>query len=352
MKRTTAPGSAAGLYVDDNPALGVVGTLLVAEDRNGTQEELCGPIEGMGLTLSGADSTQLWKAIRKAIKERGREVGEVFSLMDRKPAVAWSESTPDTYFPAICLSAIATYLDVATANYPDLVAYLRAAKLTFKAGLTGEIADPVVTNWAIAANVGTLTFQNDADHIAFLTALLEDELVHGSYTNWRSITLAANIGNITAGTYAITNVNAASRTVSFAFSAVNASGAVTSSASFYSHRVAGSTTTARLFEVKGRSLVSANDGEGVAGLRHRDRMQGHWHNFRWTSNGTPVGSVNTFASSAGSRGVAAATATAYDAINIDSPITDGANGTPRTGPTTDPRALSVHFYIHAGRAIA
>jgi len=64
MKRTTAPGSSSGLYVDDNPALGVVGTLLVAEDRNATQEELANLITGAGLSLSGADLTQVLQAVK------------------------------------------------------------------------------------------------------------------------------------------------------------------------------------------------------------------------------------------------------------------------------------------------
>lgn len=63
MKRTTAPGSAAGAYVDDNPALGVVGTLLIAEDRNAIQEEIVNAIEAAGLTPASANLEQLKSAI-------------------------------------------------------------------------------------------------------------------------------------------------------------------------------------------------------------------------------------------------------------------------------------------------
>lgn len=348
MKKTTAPGSSGGLYVDDNPALGVVGTLLTAEDRNAIQAELVAPIEGAGIVLSGADSGQLWKAIRKVIKERSREVGEVFALLERKAPVAFGTGTEDTYFPALCLTDIASYVDISDANAPDAVPFLRAKKLIFKDGLAGEISSPGVTAWAISSNVATLTFTNDADHIAFLAALLEDEVAHGSYSNWRTVTLANAIGNISAGTYAITNVNASSRTISFAFTAANASGSVTATVDFYAHRIPGSTNTARVFSARGLTIHGANDDNGyfvAGGLRRRGFLQGHYHDvqtvgssaFIVTSN-IPTGNPNTGPYPTGSE--------------TKAPKTDGTNGTPRTAKETHGPALAVHLYMHLGRYVA
>jgi len=344
MKRTTAPGSSGGQYVDDNPALGVIGTLNIAEDRNGTQEEICAPIEGAGLTLSGTDTAQLWKAMRKVIKERSREVGEIFTLLDKKAPVAFGTGTEDTYFPGLCLTDIASYVDISATNWPDLVPKLRAVKAIFKDGITGEIASPGVTAWEIAANVATLTFTNDTDHIAFLAALAEDQAVHASFTNWRTITLASAIGNISAGTYAITAISSSSRTISFAFTASDSSGSVTTTAEFYPHRVAGSANTARVFSARGLTVHGANDDNGyfmAGGLRRRDFMQGHFHAYKALLYSPPAGSSAYCLTNIG------------DGSNeIRSPTTDGDNGTPRTGKTTHGPAITVHIYMHGGSYVA
>jgi hypothetical protein len=354
MKKTTAPGSSGGLYVDDNPSLGVVGTLLIAEDRNAVQAELVAPIEGAGIVLDGADNGQLWKALRKIVKERGREVGEIFSLLDRKAPVGWSGAAADTYFPALCLTDIASYTDIAEANAPDAVPYLRAKKLIFKDGVSGEIASPGVTAWAIATNVATLTFTNDADHIAFLTALLEDKLAHGGYSNWRTVTLANAIGNITAGTYAITDVNASSRTISFAFTAANASGAVTATVDFYAHRIPGSTTTARVFSARGLTIHGANDDNGYfvsGGLRRRGFMQqitgtlGSARNIFRESTTTGAFSTTNPSNSGTDAG---SVVNNYEFAHFDSANSPGA----RTSKETHGPALTVHLYMHLGRYVA
>ena len=121
--------------------------------------------------------------------------------------------------------------------------------------------------------------------------MLEDKLVHGSYSNWRTLTVAADIGDIPAGTYEITGIDTTSRTVSFALAASDNSGSDTGIIVFYPYRVAGSETTARLFEVSDRVLISeASDGTAVSGLRHRDATQ------RWTAtlNSYGAGDVGTF----------------------------------------------------------
>jgi hypothetical protein len=66
MDRTTAPGSIAGQYIDDDPANEIQGTLLVAKDRNAIQEELINVITAAGLTPSAGTLTQLRDAVRNA----------------------------------------------------------------------------------------------------------------------------------------------------------------------------------------------------------------------------------------------------------------------------------------------
>lgn len=293
-------------------------------------------------------------AKNRLMKELRKEVGEVFSLVDRRQPVAYTAGSEDLYFPALCLTDIASYLDISDANWPDLVPKLRALKSVLKHGLSGEISSPVVSSWAISSNVATLTFQNDADHIAFLTALAEDQVIHGSYTDWRTITLPVNIGTITSGTYAITAITPASRTVSFAFTSGNASGSVTSSAEFYSHRIAGSTSTARVWTARGLALRGANDDNGYfvsGGLRRRGYGQGHVHNTLVDGSTRTV--VGVFSGGLSNK-ANAATGTGYDYgnLSLSGPISDGTNGTPRTSKETHGPALSVHLYIHGGRYVA
>jgi hypothetical protein len=280
--------------------------------------------------------------MRKAIKERGREVGELFTLLDRKTPVAFGAGTEDTYFPAKCLTDIASYEDVSETNWPDLVPKLRSILIAYNQGLPSEINSPAVTNWAISANVATLTFESAAYVTAMLSALAEDATAHGSFTNWRTVTLASAIGNITAGTYAITAINPASRTVSFAFTAANASGSVTATVQFFAHRVAGSITTARLFSARGLTMHGANDDNlyfMASGLRRRGFMQGHRHN--------PLSGTN-FVMAVGASGYTLGGSGAGGATTGD-PTTDGTNGTPRVGKETHGPAITAHIYIHGGR---
>lgn len=88
MKRTTATGSIDGAYIDRNTALGREGTVLVAEDRNAIQEEICAVIEASGQTLSGADLTQLLKAVLLKVGEVAETITGVktFSSIPVLPA--------------------------------------------------------------------------------------------------------------------------------------------------------------------------------------------------------------------------------------------------------------------------
>lgn len=286
--------------------------------------------------------------MKKWAIEKSKQVGELFPLIDYKAPVAWA-TNPESYFPAVCLSTIASYTDVSDTSVPDLVTYLRAIKGGYRVGLAGQKTTFDVTNWAIASNVATLTFANTAAEIAFLSDLSEDQTVHGSFTNWRSITLPSAIGSITAGDYTLTGLNAAARTLTFAFTASNGGAAGAWTAEFYVNRVAGSTTTARLFAVQGRALVTANDSadEVVGGLRRRDRMQqitGSLTN-NWEGAGVASGAITKVAG--------AANKPATGALGSNDLIFDSANSPgARTGTTTDPRSLGVHLYIHAGRKLA
>ncbi|MBE3063856.1 MAG: hypothetical protein IMZ69_02415, partial [Spirochaetes bacterium] len=173
---------------------------------------------------------------------------------------------------------------------------------------------------------------------ALLAALAEDQLVDAgtdtaaggwgygkaAFTNWRCL-------NVNGVDYAITGVSTAAHTTTITGDSL--SGAQT--AIWYPHRIAGSTTSARVFRDSGRATVAADGRESIGGARQRDRMHGHWHMM-------VIGTVG------GAGYVAMDMAeTSNDASIIKAPYTDGVNGTPRTGPTTNPRASIVWRYLWA-----
>lgn len=326
-------GSPGRLYVDGAHSM-------IVKDKNGAIVYSTQSIQG------DKSYSDFISDVTKVSIDRSHYWGEPFPLLEYRAPSPWYASTPDTYFPAICLTDVSLYTDLAEANWgAATIARLRAIKTVFKEGMVGAISSPSVTNWAIVSNVATLTFVNNADTIAALTALLEDEQHHGSYSNWRTVTLATAIGDITAGTYAMTNVNAGARTVSFAFTAADNSGAGSFTVDFYAYRIAGSTTTARVFSERGLSLIGVNDANGYfvsGGLRRRGYFQGHWHTLSVTAGGGSSDGVNL--------GTGINSYAAHDDLKNTAKtiVTDTVNGTPRISKETSGPAMSVHYYIHFG----
>ena len=339
MFRTAATGNVGSRYADE--VVGVSqGTVVEEQDKNITQEEIVNAVEGAGLSIETSPGTvenQLLEAMEKLVAERGKQLGELFYLDQGGDPSAWDRDNPEDYFAGVPLDE--GDLDLNVANWPDLVPHLLARALTYNEGISGERSAFDVTDWVVAANVGTLTFANWPEELKALAALAEDNLVHGSFSSWRSVTLAGVIGNIPAGTYALDAIDAVARTVTFDVTASNGSGSVTETVQFLIHAIEGS-ALARVFEYPAGVLVAANDadGEAFAGLRRRDRGQGHRHDaFGGSSSGlsladTVTGGTNNY--------------------DVSDPIDDGINGTPRTGLTTDPRSYVGKLYLWGRRFIA
>ncbi len=75
--------------------------------------------------------------------------------------------------------------------------------------------------------------------------------------------------------------------------------------------------------------ASGNFYAGVLGTYSQDKMQGHKHNATYLNN--TLGAISG--------------GNVYSGVISGSPITDGTNGTPRTGHTTEPQSLGVNFII-------
>ena len=206
-----------------------------------------------------------------------------------------------------------------------------------------------VTDWITTGTLATITFADATPENTLLLNLVEDQLVHGSFTNWRSVTLPLPIGNILAGDYEITDISLTNRTISFACNELAGSGAVTSDVNFYSHRIVGSTTTARMFQTSGRGFFTAgNNGdiEYIAGLRLRDSLKEHGHGIQALDDGgLPVPLVDLDATGTSSNGRDAAWGN-DDAVRpeVETALTGG--------DETRPKTYNAYAYIFVGTYIA
>jgi len=90
--------------------------------------------------------------------------------------------------------------------------------------------------------------------------------------------------------------------------------------------------------------ASGNFFAGILGTYLTDKMQGHWHS-KWYRGLMTSAAGTTESYDAGNRAaVVAQNASAYDDY-VRQPISDGTNGTPRTGHTTEPQSLGITFII-------
>ncbi len=257
-----------------------------------------------------------------------KQPGEIFSIDGLVTEnFVFNPSTPRTYFPAICLSTIDIYRNLNGANLSPLINQLLSVKLSYLTGKSGE-----VSSWSVTVSGSNITFPNNVSANAILAALAEDVVVHGgSYSNWRTVTIAGT-------NYAITNINLVTRVVTV--TGTPATG--TQTAEFYPHAVPGSSTTAREFEVSGKTIISGNDPDGyfISGLRTRGFMQGHRHRFQ---SATSSGSTDPRIAAFGNDIIGL-----FADLNVLDPISDGTNGTPRTRKTTHSPAVSGMLYKWVG----
>ena len=232
-------------------------------------------------------------------------------------------------FPWFCLSYPS--VNFTTANYPaEFIDELRSRKYTHD-----EFGTPVSAfSGAWASNVFTLA--NTPENVAMITELAEDWLYHGSPTsNWRI--LRSNNQD-----YNITGITVATRQIT-----VNIDGSATSGASIeiFTNRVYRQATQARHFSEAGLATYQAGGGKSGR-LFRRDQTQGHWHTVIGHLSSTSVNGVSPFACTVNNNTNIPDThpANMYGR-NI---VTDGTNGTPRTGSETIAKSSSDYRYVYVG----
>ena len=251
-----------------------------------------------------------------------KAIGELFTLdFPKATNYTFNPASPRDYWPAINLSSIDVTLTVDNTDIPQAsLDHLRAKYLIYLPGKSGE-----VSQWSVTVSGSDITFPNNTSANATLAALSEDKDVQGTFTNGRTV----NIDNID---WAITGINLVTRVVTVSGSPTTGS----QTARFYLHRIAGSTTTARLFEVSGESFIAGGDANGyfIAGLRTRGYFQGHRHNVRVRAG------FNSDIPSNKVSGQSGAGDNLYTLPEGGDPITDGTNGDPLTRKITHSPAIS------------
>lgn len=308
-------------------------TAILTENQNA--------VTATGQALAPADNYQLVKTIIAL----SHPVGELIN-------------TEIPLTPAIWTSGSATYLpvikrwdadhDVTSAQAPDLVTAYRAVKAVINVSGT-PYGD--ATPWTGTVSGSTITFATNVQNLAMLTLIANEAAANGyiatqneSYSPVFTGTAQRCI-NVNGTDYAITGVNTVGYTLTVSGSPTTGS----QTCILYPYRIAGSTTSVRLPRLSGFVGVSAYDYDGqlVAGFRKMDQMQGHWHDFLLSSSSTGVASVSTSLSGNGSPSV---TSNGY--ATPGNPRSDGTNGTPRAGKTTDPRTYALYPHTWAGRLLA
>jgi hypothetical protein len=331
MRKIDGPGNVLNAFVDYDPINNPQGTVVTADFMNDVQDELIAIQTDASIAESAGTNAQILKLIKFNAIKYSKNIGEFFYIEENKSPSAFAINTPDDFFPAINLSKININLDISTTNYPLLVPYLRALKIRYLDGTSGE-----VNSWTATVSGSNITMPTSTSSDAILSSLAEDVLVHGGYTNYRSITVAGT-------EFPITNINTSTRVITV----TGTPSAGSQTIEFYNYRITGSSTTARLFEVKGRGFIAPNDSSGrhQNGLRVRDRFQGHFHQTYNTTGGSFIGH-----SSSPSLQVNLSPADTADTVR--EPKADPTNGTPRTGSTTHGAGVSAHLYIWARSYIA
>lgn len=242
------------------------------------------------------------------------------------------ERTISESFPAISLKADTT---VDEANYPLIVSELRssAVEVILTAGTS-------VTSINVNATAGSILSSVDSAFTIILNGILEEFAIQGTYS------IPVTIGGTD---YTITSASASS---SFTISGTIATGATTMTV--YPHRIVGSTTTANVFKDTGRATLAMDGNRSLMGFRRRDRMQG------WQSGATSdasgarnlFGVLDTRDTRTGTSALPNFAPPLYGtalqgATNMIKAVSDGTNGTPRTGLVTEPNSSTVFRYIWA-----
>ena len=306
-------------------------------------------ITGAGFTADPADFYQLEKANIATRYEIGALVDSEIELTPVIYSAARSTAHPSypRYLPYI--PRYDADHDVTTAMAPDLVTAYRAEMAKIRVGAS------IVSSWTGTVSGSTITFASNTANLALINLYTNEASANG-YIQTQSAAFspvftgaAQRCIRVNGVDYAVTSTSTGALTITV--SGTPASGSQTCQAPTYC--IAGSATSVRLPRISGFVGVTAQDydGEVVTGWRRPWRTQGHNHEVM-TSTGRFVSSIFTGGSISGKSFDATTTSPTANTAVAGNIITDGTNGTPQVGKTTDPRTYGKYTYTHAGRLLA
>lgn len=225
-------------------------------------------------------------------------------------------------FPWFCMSLPDQTLT--TTNYDSaFIDEMRSRKVVY------DEFNTAVSSFSGTWSGSNFTLDNNAANVAMIAELYEDWLFAGSPTSgWRILVsggIEYNITGFTVGSRIITVSGSPSGT----------------SIEIYLNRILGSTNSCKHFSWAGLGLYMTGQNK-ITGLRRRDRMQGHWHESYYNSQ------VVSFASTGTIDGASGNVNTAHTSTRTRTAISDGVNGTPRTGPKTEMESGTVLAYVFVG----
>lgn len=277
-------------------------------------------------TSGGTTKKTLWSTIKSNLKT-------YFDGVYQAPVLGTTLKFERTYTPIsasnpwFCLSL--PDQDWATTNYSsEFITEMRSRKVIYD-----EMGASPVSSFGGSWSGDTFTLTDNAANVAMITALAREYLYADSpTTNWRLLHDGTNEFNIIA-------ISVSARTIQVNLDSKTAAG---TAIEIYRHRVYGSTTSARHFSEAGLGFYQAG-GDKISGLRRLDQMQGHRHQQLAGStvvNGNTIGPLPVWNILSGQPQTENKT---YDTI-----VTDGTNGTPRTGAKTEIEAGTLLAYIYVG----
>lgn len=248
MKRTEAPGNVGNLYVDRNIQMGTAGTILMAEDRNNIQEEICNPILTGGAALDGNDQHQL----EKSIIALSRQVGELILTDVELTPKEYAGATGADYCPVIPRHDADHDIDD-TVVPQSIIDKLNAVKWAFN----GQ------KNFSCTVSGNSVVVENTTEGNALVAALVEQGMVNRWYNTGEDPDYASQ-GALYSGKrsfcltiatvdYEITGVNALTNTITVGENP----GDGVKTMSIYPHRIAG-VNASRLRRISGEVLSSAS----------------------------------------------------------------------------------------------
>lgn len=283
--------------------------------------------------------------------ESSFEIPEPFEATDMIGDIKWTFSRSEISSVNPWLPFTTPSGTLTTANYTqEFIDYLRARKAEYYEGTTWT-SEFAVTDWDVSSNVGTITLDDEDPENNLIAGVHEMYMKYGDYDLLPVVTVPA-IGNIPAGDYQITGYNVTNRTLTFAVTASDGSGSVTSTCELYTNRIAGSSTTAKWIQSVGNGSILPGD-ELIGGFSVRDRFQG----FQIGGNIASTNFYGFFLGSSSVRSdfsatpqerVAAWNETTQGISEKITAISDGQHGTPRIGDITRQNSDVEYKYLYTG----